>query len=134
MNPFEKMQQAQVAQPAAPLSRANVGAGGPKKLTWSERQALAKKQQEEEEERSRQASAKAISPASTGTRWGAPAVGAGVGAAAAFAEETAPPPPPPAPPMPNTSRPIRPPVTATEPELEEETSIPPVSSLSSSQS
>jgi hypothetical protein len=39
-NPFEKFEQAAVPPQSA--------AGGPKKLTWSERQALAKKQQEED--------------------------------------------------------------------------------------
>ena len=58
-NPFAAFEQQQVA--AAPPLRSSVSAGGPKKLTWSERQALAKKQAEEEDTRSRSASY--VSPA-----------------------------------------------------------------------
>lgn len=54
-NPFAAFEQQQQAT-AAPALRSSVSVGGPKKLTWSERQALAKKQAEEEEARSRTAS------------------------------------------------------------------------------
>jgi len=53
-NPFSAFEQQQ--QNTAPPLKSSVSAGGPKKLTWSERQALAKKQAEEEEARSRGAS------------------------------------------------------------------------------
>ena len=51
-------QKAQVGQDSARSSRPTpsaAAAGGPKKLTWSERQALAKKQQGEEDTRSKAA-------------------------------------------------------------------------------
>ncbi|KAF8634657.1 hypothetical protein AX15_000796 [Amanita polypyramis BW_CC] len=48
---FEKQQQV-----SAPPLRSSASAGGPKKLTWSERQAAAKKQAEGDEARSRNAS------------------------------------------------------------------------------
>lgn len=51
-NPFAQFEQQAAA--ATPPPRPAAGTG-PKKLTWSERQALAKKQQEEEEARSRAA-------------------------------------------------------------------------------
>lgn len=53
-NPFAAFEQQQ--QNTAPPLKSSVSAGGPKKLTWSERQALAKKQAEEEEAKSRGAS------------------------------------------------------------------------------
>ena len=74
-NPFAAFgQQQQVA--AAPALRSSVSVGGPKKLTWSERQALAKKQAEEEE-RSRTASfvPPASSPVVTNTSSSAPTFG-----------------------------------------------------------
>jgi hypothetical protein len=54
-NPFAAFEQQQPTA-AAPALRSSVSVGGAKKLTWSERQALAKKQAEEEEARSRTAS------------------------------------------------------------------------------
>lgn len=61
-NPFSAFGQ----QSASTPSPSSPSAGGAKKLTWSERQALAKKQQEEEEVRSRSAAyvAPAASPVS----------------------------------------------------------------------
>jgi drebrin-like protein len=97
------------------------------KLTWSERQALTKKQREEEEDRSRQAIAAGAVAAGTGV------VGAGVIAATRNAVDlvqqeevshwvdSGPPPPPPAPPAP-----VLPPQVEPEP-VEEEESPPPVS-------
>ena len=97
------MQQSQV-QPL-PRSSPGAAAGGTKKPTWSERQALAKKQAEEEEQRSKAASWQ--SPASTGVsaaspgrfsgRTGATAVGGAVvgGAAATWARQAAEPEPEP---------------------------------------
>ena len=51
VNPFQAMQSQQAA--STPASAA--GSSGPKKLTWSERQAQAKKQQQEEEARAQAA-------------------------------------------------------------------------------
>lgn len=110
---------------------------GSKKLTWSERQALAKKQQDEEEERSKAASFKPISPASTGSKWTPPSIssrsaafGAAAGAGTAIAADPeegkaipVPPPPPSAPPLPSTaSRPV-PPVSGTESYVTDASSI-----------
>ena len=52
VNPFAAMQAKNQAESAVPKPSP---AGGAKKLTWSERQALAKKQQEEEEFRAQAA-------------------------------------------------------------------------------
>ena len=77
-NPFAAYEQATLpAQQSTPPPRP-VGSGG--KLTWSERQALAKKRAEEEEASSRAAAAPAVSravpPVSSAGRWGtAAAVG-----------------------------------------------------------
>ena len=96
-------------------SKPSPAASAPKKLTWSERQALAKKQQEEEEARSRAASFKPISPASTGNRWTPPV------------SRDVPPPAPPAapfsPPLPPAATrpiPVAPAVPEPEPEPEQE--------------
>jgi hypothetical protein len=76
-NPFAALEQSQSQiQPSKPQT----SPGGAKKLTWSERQALAKKQTEEEEQRSRQASFKppvvaSVRPAFTSS---APAFGRSV--------------------------------------------------------
>ena len=81
VNPFEKMAQASTTSSLTPRASPS----GPKKLTWSERQALAKKQQEEEEEQSRAASLKATPSSSTGSKWTRPSVSsasAAIGAAA----------------------------------------------------
>jgi len=64
-NPFAKFEQQQQQQAPAPRASPT---GGTTKLTWSERQALAKRQAEEEEQRSKQASWQ--SPASTGLSGG----------------------------------------------------------------
>ena len=74
------MQAQQQQTPAAPIASST----GAKKLTWSERQAMAKTQQEEEEERSRAASFKPS--ANTGASVRAPTINI--------------PPPPAAPPAP----------------------------------
>lgn len=55
--------------------------GGPKKLTWSERQALAKKQADDEGQRSQAASFKSPTPIVSPARFGVRS-GAAVGAAA----------------------------------------------------
>lgn len=121
-NPFAAMeQQSQQGSPGA-------SPGGAKKLTWTERQALAKKQQEEEEARSRSAAyvppaASPISkptfkssapafgratvsssgPRNFGAIGGAVGGGAAVGAtAAAFSAGATPPVPPPPPPVPSS--------------------------------
>ena len=99
--------------------RNNLISSAGKKLTWSERQALAKKQAEEEEARSKAASHTPSAPSITSARaFGAGAavaagVGVGVGAAAFAASASTP--PPPAPP-----RPPAPPVQQQEEEEEEE--------------
>ena len=118
-NPFAAMEQQQSQQTPSPSTSAS---GGPKKLTWSERQALAKKQMEEEEAKSRSASnavpaaspiskpvyksnapafGRATAPQSGFRNFGAvgAAAGAGavVGATAAFSARSIPPAPVPAP-------------------------------------
>jgi drebrin-like protein len=76
VNPFEKMSQEQETQPVPqPVKRG----GG---MSWSERQAIAKKRAEEEEVQSRAVSASVPSSAS-GSKWKPPgATFGGVGAAA----------------------------------------------------
>ena len=87
-NRFPFAQSAQTSTPPAPAP-SSISGGQPKKLTWSERQAIARKEQEEEEERSKNAISNATSTVppvpSTNT--------------------TSPPPPPP-----SASRPLIPPV------------------------
>ena len=79
VNPFEKRaQEAQQEQqqPKPPVKKTG--------MTWSERQALAKKQAEEEESRSRASSFKPTPAAASTPKWKAPtAVGLGVGAGVA---------------------------------------------------
>ena len=124
VNPFEKMAQQTSSSPSTPTKPA---VGGAKKLTWSERQALAKKQQEEEEARSKASSFKPVG--STGTKWTPPSAAPAAAAASNIQDEhddiPAPPPPPPLPPA--MSRPTAP--AALEPEPEEELAAPPVGLL-----
>ncbi|PPQ71153.1 hypothetical protein CVT24_009834 [Panaeolus cyanescens] len=142
-NPFAAMEQQAQQQSSGPTPSPSSGA---KKLTWSERQALAKKQAEEEEARSRSAAftptaptpvsrpaftssapafGRATAPSSTPRNFGAVAAvaGAGVaaGAAAAYVatREPSPPPAPPSPP-PAASSFIRQREPEPEPEWEEE--------------
>ena len=82
---FEARAQAALTDQSTPASRP---AGSSGKLTWSERQALAKKRAEEEEAASRAATAPAVSravpPVSSASRWGTTAGAATVvGAASA---------------------------------------------------
>ncbi|EJD08583.1 uncharacterized protein FOMMEDRAFT_117069 [Fomitiporia mediterranea MF3/22] len=116
VNPFERMAQASSSE----ITKSPVGASSaPKKLTWSERQALAKKQQADEEERSRSASFKPISPASTGSKWTPPAVQSRAFGSAVGGEEQ--PTAPAAPPLPPAaSRPVAAQVVAVESEQEPE--------------
>lgn len=82
-NPFEARSQAALAAQSTPAPRP-MGSGG--KLTWSERQALAKKRAEEEEANSRASAAQPVTraaPPSSASRWGTTAAvgGAAIGAA-----------------------------------------------------
>ncbi|KAG2057588.1 hypothetical protein BDR06DRAFT_951787 [Suillus hirtellus] len=141
-NPFAQFEQQQQQAPP-PQSIA----GGPKKITWSERQLLAKNQAKLDEQRSKQASWQ--SPASTGSsssqtqgRFGAKVASAAVGGAvigatgAALVSATEPEPlaefaipPPPAPPTSTRPRFVPPPPPEPEPEpeleVEEEEAAPP---------
>ncbi|OCB86325.1 hypothetical protein A7U60_g6639 [Sanghuangporus baumii] len=124
-NPFEKMAQASAQEPSArPYP---VSSGVPKKLTWSERQALAKKQQAEDEERSIAASAKSISPVSTGSKWTPPPARTTFGESARNFEAGETSAPPPAPPLPSlASRPVPTSTVArSTPEPEPESAAPP---------
>jgi Skp family chaperone for outer membrane proteins len=67
VNPFEKMAQGQQEQEN--VSSAVKRGGG---MTWSERQALAKKHAEEEEAQSRSASAQIPATTSNTTKWNIP--------------------------------------------------------------
>jgi drebrin-like protein len=132
VNPFA----ARAAEAASTASRSAVPSSpGTNKLTWSERQAQAKKQKEEEDQRSQEASTASIRSFGTtsGLRYGAGAVAAGATAAvsAAYVDEIdkepapveaeepvqeefiappapPPPPPPPPPPLPVVSVPSAP--------------------------
>ena len=78
-NPFEARAQAALSAQSTPAPRPAGGSGG--KLTWSERQAFAKKRAEEEESASRAAVApeitRAVPAVSSASKWGsAAAVGA----------------------------------------------------------
>lgn len=117
VNPFERMAQQSATAKSTPPP---VSSG---KLTWSQRQALAKKQQEEEGERSRAASFKPLSPAGTGSRWTPPSTRA-IHDSEPIDQNT----PPSAPPLPSSTRPVAaPPVSTTrEPEADSETFAPPV--------
>jgi drebrin-like protein len=119
-NPFAAMEQQQSQQTLSPSTSST--SGGAKKLTWSERQALAKKQMEEDEAKSRSASnavppaspiskpvfkssaptfGRATAPQSSFRNFGAvgaaAVAGAVVGATAAFSARSIPPAPVPAP-------------------------------------
>jgi hypothetical protein len=73
-NPFEARAQAALSAQSVPLPRPAGASTG--RMTWSERQALAKKRAEEDEATSRAAAAPAPSrPAASAGRWGAAAVG-----------------------------------------------------------
>ena len=126
-NPFAAMEQQSLAQQSSP---SQLSATNAKKLTWSERQALAKKQAEEEEVKSRSASFVPPTPVSkTVFKSSAPAFGratvsqsapknfgsvpaaAGAGIATGVtttfsARATSPPVPAPPPPPPAATRPI----------------------------
>lgn len=98
MNPFAQLQSSQQSSTPAAVTPSSTG----KKLTWTERQALAKKQQAEEEGRSRAAS---FQPAPVAN------ISAGMRAAPILNI----PPPPTAPPVPPVT-----PATATSDDWEEE--------------
>lgn len=119
VNPFERMAQQSAESTPTPMSSG--------KLTWSQRQALAKKQQEEDEERSRAASFKPLSPASTGSKWTPPSARAIHNTKPFGGEEQTT--PPSAPPLPNSMRPAA--VTSAGaprgPEVDSEPPAPPVS-------
>ncbi|KAG8760164.1 hypothetical protein FRC14_003920 [Serendipita sp. 396] len=106
VNPFAARQaEAEAEATRAATAGPSKPSGGAKKLTWTERQALAKKQAEEEEAKSKAASekSKAVSGAGKLAVLGAAGATVGIGIAAAAAATTAdapPPPPPPAPPAP----------------------------------
>ena len=84
-NPFEARAQAAMSAQSTPAPRPSGGSGG--KLTWSERQALAKKRAEEEEVASRAAVApevtRAVPAVSSASKWGSAAAAGGVAVGAA---------------------------------------------------
>ncbi|KAI0348788.1 hypothetical protein OH77DRAFT_1371773, partial [Trametes cingulata] len=112
VNPFAAMEAKAQAESTAPKPQPSASAGG-KKLTWSERQALAKKQAEEEEARAKSAlGTQAAPPPAPAFRGGVPPPPRAPAAPTPPPEEPeeeeyAPPPPPPAPPaIPSASRPV----------------------------
>lgn len=138
VNPFAQLQSQQQSNTQTSVTPSSTG----KKLTWSERQALAKKQQAEEEERGRAASFQPAPTSSAGVGMRAPTLSIPPPPQAPPAPpappvnatsddwedeeaEEAPAPPPPPPPPPAATRPVPIVTREQEPEQESEFEAPP---------